>query len=183
MASGYEMRVSDSEREATAAELREHFASGRLTQDELNERLDRAFAARTRGDLDALMKDLPSARPGGTGAAGGPAGQWTHGAPGEGTGRGWQPGYGGGPWGAGPGWTGPGGSGTGRPAGALGAVCSTVALMCALVVVGSLALFGGLGLAAGRPIGIVLILAALAFLRRLVFGRRIRSRGPRRRRW
>ncbi|MGH3170790.1 MAG: DUF1707 domain-containing protein, partial [Trebonia sp.] len=29
------MRVSDAEREAAAAELREHFASGRLTQDEM----------------------------------------------------------------------------------------------------------------------------------------------------
>jgi hypothetical protein len=38
--SGFEMRVGDADREAAAAELREHFASGRLTQDELNERLD-----------------------------------------------------------------------------------------------------------------------------------------------
>src|SRR5215469_12576611 len=63
MASGYEMRVGDAEREATAAELREHYASGRLTLDELNELLDKTFAAKTRADLDGLMRDLPSARP------------------------------------------------------------------------------------------------------------------------
>ncbi|MGC1569460.1 MAG: DUF1707 domain-containing protein, partial [Trebonia sp.] len=64
MAAGNEMRVGDAEREAAAAELREHYASGRLTLDELNERVDKAFAATTRGDLNALMTDLPSARPG-----------------------------------------------------------------------------------------------------------------------
>ncbi|HEY1666723.1 MAG TPA: DUF1707 domain-containing protein, partial [Trebonia sp.] len=41
------MRVSDAEREAAAAELREHFASGRLTQDEMDERLTAVFAAKT----------------------------------------------------------------------------------------------------------------------------------------
>ena len=60
MAAGYEMRVSDAEREAAAAELREHFASGRLTQDELDERLTAVFAAKTRADLNALFTDLPS---------------------------------------------------------------------------------------------------------------------------
>ena len=97
MASGFEMRVSDAEREATAAELREHYASGRLTLDELNERIDKALAAKTRGDLDALMRDLPSARPGGTGFAGtrpGAAGPgWTGAGPGgpawDGTGPAW----------------------------------------------------------------------------------------------
>jgi hypothetical protein len=53
------MRVGDAERDAAANELREHFASGRLTQDELNERLDQTFAAKTRGDLSALFTDLP----------------------------------------------------------------------------------------------------------------------------
>ena len=60
VAAGYEMRVSDAEREAAAAELREHFASGRLNQDELDERLTAVFAAKTRGDLNALFTDLPS---------------------------------------------------------------------------------------------------------------------------
>ena len=55
------MRVGDAEREAAAAEVREHFASGRLTQDELNQRLDQTFAAKTRGDLNAVFTDLPHA--------------------------------------------------------------------------------------------------------------------------
>ena len=72
MAAGNEMRVGDAEREAAAAELREHYASGRLTLDELNERVDKAFAAKTRGDLNALMTDLPSRRPEAAGASGAP---------------------------------------------------------------------------------------------------------------
>lgn len=79
--SGFEMRVGDAERDAAAAELREHFASGRLTQDELNERLDQVFAAKTRGDLHALMTDLPGAghgRPDGAGYAGGTGYGWQH---------------------------------------------------------------------------------------------------------
>jgi hypothetical protein len=67
----YEMRVGDAEREATVTELREHFASGRLTQEEFNERVDQAFSAKTRGDLKAVMSDLPSARPLVTTPAGG----------------------------------------------------------------------------------------------------------------
>ena len=55
MASGYDMRVGDAERDAAANDLREHFASGRLTQDELNERLDQTFAAKTRAELSAAL--------------------------------------------------------------------------------------------------------------------------------
>jgi hypothetical protein len=161
MASGFEMRVSDTEREATAAELREHYASGRLTLDELNERIDRAFAAKTRGDLDALMRDLPSARPGGTGP----------GTPGESAGPSWD--------GTGPTWAGPG-----RRAGqTMRAAVVMFAAMSALLLFGLLAVFG---LGPGRPIGVVLLLAGLALLRRLIFGRRLRRAracGPRRRRW
>src|SRR6516164_179046 len=69
MAAGNEMRVGDAEREAAAAELREHYASGRLTLDELNERIDKVFAAKTRGDLNVLMTDLPSKRPSQTAGA------------------------------------------------------------------------------------------------------------------
>jgi len=186
MASGYEMRVGDAEREATAAELREHYASGRLTLDELDERVDKAFAAKTRGDLDALMRDLPAARAGaGAGAQpGGPG--WSAGPGGPGAGWG-GPGSG---W-SGPGssWTGPGsgpgganwGANAGRRAcGGVGSMVASFVLMCALFAVGIL---GVADIGAGRPIGIVLLLAALALLRRLVFRRRIRARGPRRRRW
>lgn len=58
------LRVGDAEREAVAAELREHFARGRLTAEEFNQRLDATFAARTRGDLTKITADLPSARSG-----------------------------------------------------------------------------------------------------------------------
>src|ERR1700722_9845465 len=64
MATGYNVRVGDADREAIAAQLREHFADGRLTLEELNERLDQTFAAKTRADLNVVMRDLPHvARP------------------------------------------------------------------------------------------------------------------------
>jgi hypothetical protein len=56
-----ELRVSDAEREATVVRLREAGGEGRLTLEELAERVERADAARTRGDLDALTADLPAA--------------------------------------------------------------------------------------------------------------------------
>jgi hypothetical protein len=55
-----ELRVSDAEREATVVRLREAGGEGRLTLEELAERVERADAARTRGDLDALTSDLPA---------------------------------------------------------------------------------------------------------------------------
>ena len=54
------MRVSDAERERTAELLREHCAVGRLTQDEFGTRLESVFEARTRGELDQLLADLPA---------------------------------------------------------------------------------------------------------------------------
>lgn len=54
------MRASDADRERAAALLREHHAEGRLTAEEFSERLDRAFTAKTRGDLDELLEDLPA---------------------------------------------------------------------------------------------------------------------------
>ena len=53
------MRASDADRERTASLLREHHASGRLDAAEFNDRLDKAFEAKTMGDLDALLADLP----------------------------------------------------------------------------------------------------------------------------
>ncbi|MFY9652150.1 MAG: DUF1707 domain-containing protein [Trebonia sp.] len=175
MAAGNEMRVGDAEREAAAAELREHYASGRLTLDELNERVDKAFAATTRGDLNALMTDLPSARPGWSSAgASGPSGSSAlpPGAPGA-------PGAGG-PFGpGGSGWnSGPRAAGPMRTA---GSVLVTMLVVAALFLVGTL---GAFGIGAGRPFGIVLILAAFGLLRRLFFRRRVGGCGPRRRgRW
>jgi hypothetical protein len=58
------VRASDAEREGAAARLREHAAAGRLDLGELEERLGAAYAARTRGELAALLADLPAlARP------------------------------------------------------------------------------------------------------------------------
>ena len=54
------MRASDKDRDRTAALLREHHAEGRLTAEEFTERLDRVFAAKTFGDLDELLADLPA---------------------------------------------------------------------------------------------------------------------------
>jgi len=39
--------------------LREHFSAGRLTLDELSERLDGALAAKTESHIEALLADLP----------------------------------------------------------------------------------------------------------------------------
>ena len=54
------IRASDAEREQTLALLRRHFAEGRLTLTELEERIADASEARTRGQLQALTADLPS---------------------------------------------------------------------------------------------------------------------------
>jgi Domain of unknown function (DUF1707) len=60
MAYDPQLRASDEDRDRTAALLREHHALGRLTAEEFSERLDKAFAAKTIGDLDELLRDLPS---------------------------------------------------------------------------------------------------------------------------
>jgi Domain of unknown function (DUF1707) len=53
------LRVADSDREQLIDELREHAGAGRLTSDELEQRIGEAYAASTRADLDALRVDLP----------------------------------------------------------------------------------------------------------------------------
>jgi Domain of unknown function (DUF1707) len=53
------IRASDADRERTTALLREHHAEGRLSAEEFNDRLDRALAAKTIGELDELLADLP----------------------------------------------------------------------------------------------------------------------------
>ena len=60
MASDPRIRASDADRDRTAALLREHHAAGRLTAEEFNERLDKAYAAKTLGELDELLADLPA---------------------------------------------------------------------------------------------------------------------------
>jgi hypothetical protein len=57
------IRVSDADRDRVTARLREHFAEGRLTQDELDERISAALNAKTFGDLRPLMADLPEPVP------------------------------------------------------------------------------------------------------------------------
>jgi hypothetical protein len=53
------LRASDHDRDAVADVLREQHLAGRLATDEFQERLDRCYAAKTYGDLDELVADLP----------------------------------------------------------------------------------------------------------------------------
>jgi hypothetical protein len=53
------LRIGDAERDAAATDLGEHYAAGRLSLDELHDRLDAAFAAKTLGQLTRVMADLP----------------------------------------------------------------------------------------------------------------------------
>jgi Domain of unknown function (DUF1707) len=61
VATGPDLRIADADREAAAAFLREHYAQGRLTLEEFNQRLDAVFAAATQRQLSALTRDLPRA--------------------------------------------------------------------------------------------------------------------------
>jgi hypothetical protein len=65
------LRVSDADREQTADLLRQAAGDGRITFDELDQRLEAAYAARTYGDLTEVTADLPAA---GEQAPGQPAG-------------------------------------------------------------------------------------------------------------
>jgi Domain of unknown function (DUF1707) len=71
--------AGSADRERTAGVLRAGFTEGRLSQDELDDRMAQAYAARTYGDLWALTADLPSGPlpyPGGL-----PAGPYQPGSP------------------------------------------------------------------------------------------------------
>jgi hypothetical protein len=57
------IRVSDADRERVAERLREHYAAGRLSADELDERLSTTLSAKTFGDLRAVLADLPEPGP------------------------------------------------------------------------------------------------------------------------
>ena len=54
------VRVDADERERAATALHAHYLAGRLSNDELDDRLAQAYAARTRGDLASLLGDLPT---------------------------------------------------------------------------------------------------------------------------
>lgn len=58
------MRVSNDDRERVARVLHDSMAEGRLTVNELEERLDKVYAAKTFGDLEPLTRDLPVAHQG-----------------------------------------------------------------------------------------------------------------------
>jgi uncharacterized membrane protein len=59
MAAASGLRIGDAEREAAAVALREHFAQGRLTLEEFQQRLAAVFAAKTDRDLAEIHADLP----------------------------------------------------------------------------------------------------------------------------
>ena len=54
------MRAASADRERAVDVLKAGFTEGRLTQDEYNERISRAYAARTYGELTAITADLPA---------------------------------------------------------------------------------------------------------------------------
>jgi hypothetical protein len=58
-----EMRAADADRHAVADKLRVALDEGRLDLHEYDERLQRAYAAKTYGDLDRLLTDLPNVAP------------------------------------------------------------------------------------------------------------------------
>ena len=60
---GPAVRIGDVERQEAVSSLADHLAAGRLTLSEYDERIQLAYAARTRADLAPLFGDLPVAVP------------------------------------------------------------------------------------------------------------------------
>ncbi len=60
MPSDPRIRASDADRDRVTALLREHHAAGRLTAEEFGERMEQALDAKTMGELDDLLRDLPA---------------------------------------------------------------------------------------------------------------------------
>jgi uncharacterized protein DUF1707 len=116
------IRTAEADRERVAARLREHYAEGRLSAEEFEERLAAALSATTFADLRQTLTDLPEPE-----AGPGPGGPQDAAGPGARAGRrhrrhqhgprAGHPGWGGpgwpGPGWAGPGWAGPGWAGPG----------------------------------------------------------------------
>ena len=156
MATGSNIRVGDADRDATATQLREHYAAGRLTLDELNERLEQTFTARTGTDLNAVMRDLPSLD-GARARAGGPAADSPLGAPLLRNDQGqWDQGQ----WDQG---------GRRRGYSVLGTLVPVMLAIWALLLLGGAFAFGFGG---GRPLAVVLLLAVVGMIRRMFGGRR-----------
>ena len=63
MAESLDTLVADADRATAADEMRQHYDSGRLTLDEFESRLDEVHAARTRGDLEHALRQLPRTEP------------------------------------------------------------------------------------------------------------------------
>jgi hypothetical protein len=78
-----DLRASDAERHQAVERLRDGAAAGRLTLEELSERIERAQGARTRGDLEAVLADLPDAPPPGPARPVRPARRWIVGVLGD----------------------------------------------------------------------------------------------------
>lgn len=57
------LRASDADRERVANELRDHYADGRLTMEEFDERIDSVYKAKTFGELAPITADLPAPPP------------------------------------------------------------------------------------------------------------------------
>ena len=53
------VRIGDAERDTAVAALGDHFAAGRLTREEFDERIDQAMQSRFQSDLQPLFADLP----------------------------------------------------------------------------------------------------------------------------
>jgi class 3 adenylate cyclase len=57
-----ELRASDADRDRVAGVLRDHYSAGRLTDEEMSERVETAYRVRTVAELDTLTADLPTSR-------------------------------------------------------------------------------------------------------------------------
>ena len=60
--SGTELRIGDAERDSAVGSLGDHFAAGRLSKEEFDERSDSAGRARTQSELDHLFADRAARR-------------------------------------------------------------------------------------------------------------------------
>jgi len=149
MATPSGLRIGDADREAVAGSLREHYAHGRLTLDEFQERLDATFAAKTDNDLGRITSDLP--HPVVYGNPWPPAQR----AVGRQRGSGWQ---------RSGGWQ--SGSGSSRPPrrSALLAFANLIWLLVAIALVVSV--FGIFGVLMPKPL--LILLAILTFSRRIL---------------
>jgi hypothetical protein len=59
MTAAVPLRIGDKDRDRAIAALGDHYAAGRLTVEEFDERSSRAMQARTAEDLSPLFADLP----------------------------------------------------------------------------------------------------------------------------